>query len=294
MARRAGSACSPEIPAAPPFTRSHSSEPLPSAAVAAAQVSRARRRGQRSEMKPSVRGLYWYRAGPRRPPWSSTSNSTSAPERSSSVSSAAASSAKSRSAPYRARLRMRGGFAPAVRSPAGGRRLSSGADGVVGRRALLHAEPLAAVATHVVDQRHERLTLGGERVLHPGRDLRIGVPLDDGLLLERPQPQRQRARADPRQRPLELAEPAPTLGQIADHEDRPLTADDVRGRADGARGIRHVGKSSPKLHFVKLCSGGSTLSTSRSGSPAIRRRHRRSTPRSPGPRLAAPAPSHLR
>ena len=57
-----------------------------------------------------------------------------------------------------------------------------------GRRdgAVVDAEVLAPVAAHVLDQRHERLTLRGERILDPGRDLGIGVPLDDALLLERP------------------------------------------------------------------------------------------------------------
>ena len=43
------------------------------------------------------------------------------------------------------------------------------------RARIAHAEPLAAVAAHVVDQRHERLALGGQRVLHPRRHLGVGV-----------------------------------------------------------------------------------------------------------------------
>ena len=86
----------------------------------------------------------------------------------------------------------------------------------------------------------QRLALGRERVLDPRRHLGIGVALDDALLLERPQPQRQRPRADAGERALELAEAAAALGQIADDEDRPLAADDVRGGADGTGGIAHM------------------------------------------------------
>jgi hypothetical protein len=53
-----------------------------------------------------------------------------------------------------------------------------------------------------------------------------GVALDDPLLLERPQPQRQRARADPRQRAFELTEARAALGQVAHQQQRPLAAHD--------------------------------------------------------------------
>ena len=66
--------------------------------------------------------------------------------------------------------------------------------------------PAAPVAAHVLDQRHEGLALVGERVLDPRRDLGIGAALDDPLLLERPQAQRERAWADPVERALELTE----------------------------------------------------------------------------------------
>ena len=56
--------------------------------------------------------------------------------------------------------------------------------------------------------------------------------LDDRLLLERAKPQREGARGDARQGPLELTEARPAVGEVADHENRPLSADDVRGRAD--------------------------------------------------------------
>ena len=67
-----------------------------------------------------------------------------------------------------------------------------------------------------------------------GGHLGEGVTLDHALLLERAQPQRQRARRDAGERALELTESSATSGQVADHEDRPLPTDDVGGRADRA------------------------------------------------------------
>ena len=77
-------------------------------------------------------------------------------------------------------------------------------------------EPAHAVAAHVLDQRHQRLALLGERVLDPRRHLREGVAGDDALGFQRPQAQREGARADPLQRALQLAEAARALGQVAD------------------------------------------------------------------------------
>src|SRR5581483_2349805 len=93
------------------------------------------------------------------------------------------------------------------------------------------AEPLAPVRAHVLDQRNESLALGGERVLDARRHLREGAPVHDALLLESAQPQRQRPRADARQRALELAEAAAPGGEVTDDEDRPLAADQVGGGA---------------------------------------------------------------
>src|SRR5579862_6921658 len=84
--------------------------------------------------------------------------------------------------------------------------LAARSDGGYSRLALdelvglfIAAEPLAPVDAHVVDQRHERQALLGEGVFDPRRHLGIRLAMDDPLLLERPQPQRQRARADPAQ-----------------------------------------------------------------------------------------------
>ena len=68
-----------------------------------------------------------------------------------------------------------------------------------------HRKPVGA---HVLDQRDQREALVGERVLDARRDLGERLTLDDPLLLQGAQPQRQRAGAYPPERALELAEPA--------------------------------------------------------------------------------------
>src|SRR6188472_308595 len=78
----------------------------------------------------------------------------------------------------------------------------------LGRGGCLFEEPAGAVAAHVLNQRHQRLALLGQRILDPRRNLGEGVALDDPLLFQSPQAQRERARADPLQRALQLAESA--------------------------------------------------------------------------------------
>ena len=76
---------------------------------------------------------------------------------------------------------------------------------------------------------------------------------DDALLLERAQPQRERARGDALERALQLAEARAALGEVADHQQRPLAADDVGGAADGTVGVRHATRHSiARLHKLKL------------------------------------------
>src|SRR6185312_14103958 len=73
-------------------------------------------------------------------------------------------------------------------------------------------------------------------------------------LFQRPQAQRQRARADPLQRALQLAEAAAPRCQVTDDQERPLAADDVGGAADRTAGIalsthlRHI-RGEPDLHW---------------------------------------------
>ena len=95
-------------------------------------------------------------------------------------------------------------------------------------------QPLLPVTAHVVDHRYQRPSLRRQAVLDARRDLGIGAPLDDALRLERPQPERQRAWADPFERPLELAEAVRTLGEVTNDEERPFAGDDLRGLANGA------------------------------------------------------------
>ena len=68
------------------------------------------------------------------------------------------------------------------------------------------AQPVFAVLAHVTDDRQQRAALLGERILDARRNLWKGVRSDDRLLLQRAQAQRERARADPRERAFELAE----------------------------------------------------------------------------------------
>src|SRR4051812_19843647 len=112
-------------------------------------------------------------------------------------------------------------------------------------RAVVHAEMLAPVLAHVLDQREERLPLVRERVLHARGHLRERVPLHDALLLEGAQPQRQRPGADPGQGALELTEARAPFRQIADHQDRPLTGDDLCGRGDGTARVGNLQRHAP-------------------------------------------------
>src|SRR5829696_5824061 len=173
-------------------------------------------------------------------------------------------------------------FGAARKCPAGGRRTAwpSQALGELrrdwlapgfGRRgsAIVHAEPLAPVAAHVLDQRRNRHALRRQRVLHTRRHLGVGVALDNALLLEGAEAQREGPRADAGQRALELAEAATALGKVANHKDRPLAADDVRSGTDWACGIGHMG-------------------------PVYRKTSGTEVMRPAAPRGAPPAPSSLR
>ena len=75
----------------------------------------------------------------------------------------------------------------------------------------------------------------------------------------------------PCQRALELAEARAAVGEIADHEQRPLAADDVGGAADGTIGVRHEGAVYRNTSRTEV---------------AIRARRRRRAPRSRAARRA--------
>src|SRR5579884_3684122 len=124
------------------------------------------------------------------------------------------------------------------------------------------AEPLAPICAHALDQRHERLSLLGQRVLDARGDLGIGLTPDDPLLLEGAEPERQRPRADALKRALELTEPGPALGEVADHEQRPLAAHDLGGAADRTGAIRDHRKSDDSAMLQQLkraVRGGSAM-----------------------------------
>src|SRR5215208_2379630 len=91
-----------------------------------------------------------------------------------------------------------------------------------GRRgcAIVHAEPLAPVAAHVLDQRRNRHALRRQRVLHTRRHLGVGVALDNALPLGGGEGKGGGPRADAGQRALELEEAATPLGKVANQKDR--------------------------------------------------------------------------
>ena len=77
--------------------------------------------------------------------------------------------------------------------------------GLNGRLAVLERPSLETFSIAVLDQRHQRAALVGQRVLDPRRHLWERLTFDDPLLLERAQAQRQRPRTDAVKRALELA-----------------------------------------------------------------------------------------
>src|SRR5688500_3475680 len=106
--------------------------------------------------------------------------------------------------------------------------------------ALVSVEPCLAIGAHVVDQRHERLALVGERVLDARRHLGVRVAFDDAVLLEAAKTKRERSRADSGERPLELAEPLGATREVANDEKGPLAGDDLGGATDGTGGIHSL------------------------------------------------------
>src|SRR5204862_3953578 len=95
------------------------------------------------------------------------------------------------------------------------------------RGRLVLDEPRVAEAAHLVDDRQKRLALVRQFVLDTRRRLGVAPAHDDALVLESPQPLRERPRADPAARVLALREPARTLREVVHQERRPLRADDL-------------------------------------------------------------------
>src|SRR5215204_1375589 len=113
----------------------------------------------------------------------------------------------------------------------------SALDGGCGRLALLEREPATAVGAHVLDQRHEGAALVRELIGHARRHLGEGAALDDPLLLQRSQAQREGARADALERALQLTETERGIRQVTDDQQGPLAGDDFRRPADGTFAI---------------------------------------------------------
>src|SRR4051812_49491730 len=100
----------------------------------------------------------------------------------------------------------------------GGRERGLRGGGGSRRAGAVGVEPLHPVGAHRLDDGQQVPALVGQLVLDARRDLGVRAALDDALLLERAQAQRERPRADAGQRALELAEPRAALGQIADQK----------------------------------------------------------------------------
>ena len=82
---------------------------------------------------------------------------------------------------------------------------------------------------------------------------------------------------DALERALELAEARAALGEVADHQQRPLAADDVGGPADGAIGVRHERAVYRKTSPTEVAQSSATA-TSRSSLPAHDAERRASPP----------------
>src|SRR4029450_8229891 len=120
--------------------------------------------------------------------------------------------------------------------------LDRGGDPVV----LVDRQPAAAVGAHVLDQRDEGAALAGELIGDPGRDLGEGPALDDAVLLELAEAQRQGARTDAPERALQLTEPKGGIRKAGEGQKSPFAGDNLRRPADGTYAIQHGAQDSAK------------------------------------------------
>ena len=177
-------------------------------------------------------------------------------------------------------------YVPMAQEPDGVTRLNV-------RLLLICGQPLAPVGAHVLDQRDEGAALAGELIGHPRWHLGEGAALDDPLLLERPQAQRQGAGTDPLEGALELTEPERVIGEVADDEEGPLAGDDLRRPADWTFAVEHEAQNSAKALLcealypvTRLISSGVPMAASspsnimpmRSATPKARSRSWLTTP----------------
>ena len=68
-----------------------------------------------------------------------------------------------------------------------------------------------------------------------GGDSGVAPPQHNAVLLEHVEPLRERARADPGTRVLELLEAPRAFREVVENQRRPLRCDDLRSRSDGTR-----------------------------------------------------------
>src|SRR5215813_8815645 len=80
-------------------------------------------------------------------------------------------------------------------------------------------------------------SLVGQRVLRPRRVLSVELPCDDAVLEQTTEPARERVRADPLERALEILKlPGPLEEEVSQNQNRPGFADDVERASDWAGG----------------------------------------------------------
>src|SRR5690349_20618963 len=103
-----------------------------------------------------------------------------------------------------------------------------------GPRLSFAAEPEAAIGAHIFDDDEECLALLGQRVLHLGRHLSVGLALQDAFALQCGEALRECLGADTDERVFQLAEALGASGEIADDELRPFSADDACRPGDWA------------------------------------------------------------
>src|SRR5262250_3443920 len=85
--------------------------------------------------------------------------------------------------------------------------------------------------------RTEGPPLVGQRVLRPGRVLAVELPRDDAVLEQTTEPVRERVRADPVERLLEILKlPGPLEQEVSQDQNRPGFADDVERAGDWTGG----------------------------------------------------------
>ncbi len=120
-------------------------------------------------------------------------------------------------------------------------------------RRLVGHEPRVAEAAHRLDDRQQVVALVGQVVLDPRRRLGVAPAHDDSLLLQGPQPFRERARADTAAGVLELGKAARPLREVVHEDGRPLGAENLgAGRHRAAARVVDVAHRPHRLNRSTL------------------------------------------